>query len=357
MDIETQISNLKKEVAYDTRDFTIEIIVKKYKDNFDNDENEIYVPEYQRDFVWDESRQSKIIESIMLGLPIPSIFIAEDNNGRFEIVDGSQRIRTLSAYLSDELKIVGLKKITSLNGTMFSSLDASRQRKFKNTALSIIVLAETASEEMRNDLFERINKGADLLRNMEARKGIYPGKFTDFIYKECSINKKFRGLVNLSNVVKNRQEYEELIVRFFALVDLYPRYTGFSRSVGNALDEYMKNQNAEFNDEIKALKKMRFERMIDFVNDNFMHGFSREDGLHTSRMIFEAVSVGTHFALENKPNLKLDTKVDIRYWMNKSKFKRNVTGEYKTHSTETLRGRIDFVRDSLIGLSERKKTK
>ncbi|MBN3061492.1 DUF262 domain-containing protein [Pectobacterium versatile] len=357
MDIETQISNLKKEVAYDTRDFTIELIVKKYKDGFDDDDNEIYVPEYQRDFVWDQARQSKMIESIMLGLPIPSIFIAEDSNGRFEIVDGSQRIRTLSAYLHDELELEGLKKITSLNRTKFSSLDPSRQRKFKNTALSIIVLAETASEEMRNDLFERINKGADLLRNMEARKGIYPGEFTDFIYKECSVNSTFRGLVNLSNVVKNRQEYEELIVRFFALVDLYPRYGGFSRSVGNALDEYMKSQNAGFNEEIKLLKKTQFERMVNFVNKNFMHGFSKENGMHTSRMIFEAISVGTHFSLEEKPNLELTTKVDIRYWMNKSKFKRNVTGEYKTHSTSTLKGRIDFVRESLINLSERRMTK
>lgn len=357
MDIETQINNLKKEVAYDTRDFTIELIVKKYKDGFDNDENEIYVPEYQRDFVWDENRQSKMIESIMLGLPIPSIFIAEDSNGRFEIVDGSQRIRTLSAYLHDELTLKGLKKITTLNKTNFSSLDISRQRKFKNTALSIIVLAETASEEMRNDLFERINKGADLLRNMEARKGIYPGEFTDFIYKECSPNSTFRGLVNLSKVVQNRQEYEELIVRFFALVDLYPNYGGFSRSVGNALDEYMQKQNAEFSDEVKSSKKEKFERMVNFINKNFVHGFSKEKEAYTSRMIFEAVSVGVHFALEEKPNLELTTKIDIRYWMNKSKFKRNVTGEYKTHSTTTLKGRIDFVRETLISLSNKRAKK
>lgn len=354
MDIETQINKLKKEVAYDTRDFTIELIVSKYKTGFEEDTNEIYVPEYQRDFVWDEQRQSKMIESIMLGLPIPSIFIAEDNSGRFEIVDGSQRIRTLSAFIHDELELVGLKKITSLNGNVFSALETSRKRKFKNTALSIIVLAETASEEMKNDLFERINKGADLLRNMEARKGIYHGLFTDFVYKECSVNEKFRSMIVLSKAVRNRQEYEELIVRFFAMIDSYPKYTIFSRSVGRALDEYMQGENARFNQDIENKKRIEFNRMIEFVHDNFSFGFSKIEGQDTSRMVFEAISVGVHLALEEKPDLKLNEKIDIRFWTSQKEFSRAISGEYRTHATATLKGRVDFVRKAIIKLSLKK---
>ncbi|WP_072010936.1 MULTISPECIES: DUF262 domain-containing protein [unclassified Serratia (in: enterobacteria)] len=355
MDVESQIKQLRKEVAYDTRDFTIEIIVNKYKEGFDDNMNEIYVPEYQRDFVWDENRQSKMIESIMLGLPIPSIFIAEDDNGRFEIVDGSQRIRTLNAFIHDELELTGLQKITSLNGHVFSSLDISRQRKFRNTVVSIIVLAETASDEMKNDLFERINKGADLLRNMETRKGIYHGPFTDFVYKECSINEKFREMVILSKSVKNRQEYEELIVRFFAMVDSYPKYTTFSRSVTKALDEYMQSENERFSSDIKESKKIAFNRMIDFVADNFMFGFSKAEGMETSRILFEAISVGVHLALEKKSDLTLSEKVDVRYWTSKKEFAKVISSEYKTHAVQTLRGRVEFVRDSLIKLSNNKR--
>lgn len=355
MDIETQINKLKKEVAYDTRDFTIELIVSKYKNGFDDDTNEIYVPEYQRDFVWDENRQSKMIESIMLGLPVPSIFIAEGSNGRFEIVDGSQRIRTLSAFLHDELELSGLKKITSLNGHVFSSLEVSRQRKFKNTAMSIIVLAETASEEMKNDLFERINKGADLLRNMETRKGIYHGPFTDFIYKECSLNEKFRGMIILSKAVKNRQEYEELIVRFFAMTDNYPKYTNFSRSVTRALDEYMQSENERFTKDVESNKRAAFNRMVNFVSDNFMFGFSKAEGMDTSRILFEAISVGVHLALEKKPDLKLTGKIDVRFWTSKREFSKVIAGEYKTHATATLKSRIDFVCNSLIRLSDKQR--
>nr|WP_199784255.1 DUF262 domain-containing protein [Cronobacter dublinensis] len=79
-DVENQIVELKKTVAYDSKDYTIELLVSKYNNGLDDDENEIYVPDYQRDFVWDDARQSKLIESIVLGLPVPPIFVAENKS-------------------------------------------------------------------------------------------------------------------------------------------------------------------------------------------------------------------------------------------------------------------------------------
>lgn len=238
-DVEDQIIELKKAVAYDSKDYTIELLVKKYLDKIDENENEIYVPDYQRDFVWDASRQSRLIESIVLGLPIPPIFVAENKDGRLEIVDGSQRVRTLSAFLENDLTLENLEKVTKLNGMSYEDFDVSRKRKFNNMTITVIVLSESATEEVKNDLFERINKGSDILRNMETRKGIYRGPFTDFIYDKCATNKKFRESVILSKTVKNRQEHEELVLRFFALIDMRPKYNEFSRSVSKALDDYM----------------------------------------------------------------------------------------------------------------------
>ncbi|WP_210453571.1 DUF262 domain-containing protein [Pantoea ananatis] len=347
-EVEEQIKDLKKEVSYDTRDFTIEIIVQKYNKDLDKEQNEIFVPDYQRDFVWDEERQSKMIESIMLGLPIPSIFVAEDEKGRLEIVDGSQRIRTLSAFLREELVLEGLEKITALNTKKFSDLEESRKRKFNNTAISMIVLSEETSPEMRNDLFERINKGSDILRSMEVRKGIYTGPFTDFLYSECSPNRKFQDLIKLSSAVKNRQEYEELILRFFAISEKYPKYNAFARNVGSALDEYMKEKNIEFSEPKKAEMKNNFEKMTNFVNKNFLFGFSKDEGKDTSRMFFEAISVGTFLALNEVPSLQLKEKIDARKMLLDSSFKTATMGKYRTHSTGTLRSRIEFVKNYLL---------
>ena len=113
-DIENQIEKLQKTVAFNTREFTIEILVSKYLKDIDTGNNELFVPDYQREFVWDEERQSKLIESIILGLPIPLIFLTENQDGRLEIIDGSQRIRTLSAFLENELILNGLEKINLL---------------------------------------------------------------------------------------------------------------------------------------------------------------------------------------------------------------------------------------------------
>ena len=129
--LESEIENQQRNVSFDTKEYTIEIVVQKYLNDLEKNENEFFVPEYQREFVWDDVRQSRFIESLMIGLPIPYIFLAETDKGRYEIVDGSQRIRTLAAFLNDELKIKGLEKIEDLNNLVFSNLDISRQRKFK----------------------------------------------------------------------------------------------------------------------------------------------------------------------------------------------------------------------------------
>ena len=111
-EIENQIEQDQKAVSYDIREFTIEYYVSKYLDGLDTEENELYVPDYQREFIWEEKRQSKFIESLMLGLPIPLVFVAEiEKDGRLEIVDGSQRIRTLAAFLNDDLELKGLEKL------------------------------------------------------------------------------------------------------------------------------------------------------------------------------------------------------------------------------------------------------
>lgn len=349
-DVENQIIELKKAVAYDSKDYTIEILVGKYLKGIDENENEIYVPEYQRDFVWDNSRQSRLIESIVLGLPIPPIFVAENKDGRLEIVDGSQRVRTLSAFLGNQLRLEGLEKVTKLNGMAFDDFDVSRKRKLNNTTLTVIVLSESATDEVKNDLFERINKGSDILRNMETRKGIYRGEFTDFLYRECSPNDSFRNSLRLSRSVQKRQEYEELVLRYFALVDLYPKYTEFSRSVSKALDNYMAIKRDEFSTDEKVKKLHDFNAMVAFVTDNFQHGFLKGPNKDASRIFFEAIAVGVHFALKEAPNLVIRKKIDVQYWLTDREFNRSVNGEYRTHSTENLLNRIHFVKDKTLAM-------
>ena len=218
--LEKEIEEEQRNVSYDTREYVVEIIVSKYLQNVESEKNEFFVPDYQREFVWDEYRQSRFIESLLIGLPIPYIFLAETKEGRYEIVDGSQRIRTLAAFMQNELKISKLEVLKSLNGYTFEKLSPSRQRKFKNIALKMIVLSEHTSDKTKNEMFERINRGSDLLKDMEKRKGIYRGAFNDFVY-EVAKDKKYIEITPIATWFENRQEREELLLRYFAFCDLY----------------------------------------------------------------------------------------------------------------------------------------
>lgn len=345
--LEDQITEEKKTVDFDTREFTIEFLVKKYLENLEKGENDIFVPEYQREFVWDVERQSKLIESITLGLPIPIIFLAEDKNGRLEIVDGSQRIRTLAAFLSGELRLEGLEKLTEMNGIQFEDLPASRKRKINNTAIRMIVLSDAATEDVRNDLFERINRGSDLLRSMEKRKGSYQGRFTDLIYKECAKNTLLAPLAPLAKSVVNRQEHEELILRFFAFSNQYPNYGRVSYGVSDALDTYMKEKNETLSPEERDEMSTSFKQMLEYVQKSFKYGFTGGKERYVSRPVFEAISVGVHLALKARPELA-PREIDVAKWMRDPEFRAVVSSERQTHSAKKILERIEYVRDQLL---------
>lgn len=353
--IEKQIQEQKQNIDFDTREFTIEYIVDKYNKGVDDDTNEIYVPDYQRDFVWDEARQSKLIESIILGLPIPLIFLAENSSkgNRLEIVDGSQRIRTLSAFLDNSLELRNLEKLDTLNGCKFSDLSSPIQRKFRNTPLRMIVLSDKSTDETRNEIFERINRGSDLLQAMEKRKGIYKGVFSNFIYEICAKNPLFEKLTRIDNRQVKRQEREELILRFFALKENYnkfPRKTGIAKF----LDEYLEERNKDLatfeKEDVKNyLEKSKedFDNMLKAVEKYFKYGFSKNQTPQVSRVYFEAVSVGTHLALKENPNFKT-TQEEVNKWINSDRFKTIISGKYHTHTPERIKERIEFVKTKLL---------
>lgn len=347
--LEKEIESEQRNVSYDTREYTIEIIVKKYSEKQDTDENEFFVPDYQREFVWDEKRQSKFIESLIIGLPIPYIFLAENKDGRFEIVDGSQRIRTLAAFLGNELKIERLDVLRSLNGCKFRELPISRQRKFKNVSLKMVVLSEHTSEKTKNEIFERINRGSDLLKDMEKRKGIYKGEFNNFLYKIAE-DGLYKKLTPIAKWFEHRQEREELLLRYFAFLEIYPNFKermGISRQ----LDEYMDNKNKSFSESEKDRLSLEFKKMLNFVEKSLPYGFSKKGSQQVSRVYFEALSVGVTLALRENQNLN-PTCSKLKNVVVSEKFLKVISGKYHTHTPRRIMERIDFIKNVLLTEAE-----
>lgn len=354
--IEEQIDKEQKAVSYDIRELTIEYYVAKYLKDEEKDDNELYVPDYQREFIWEEWRQSRFIESLFLGLPLPLIFVAEIvKDGRLEIVDGSQRIRTLAAFLNDELQLNGLKMLTELNGVFFSQLQSSRQRKFKNISMKMIVLSSKATEEIRNEMFDRINTSSVPLLPMETRRGIYRGIFTDFIIS-LSTEPLFKKLCPIIHYFKGRREEEELILRFFAFSEAFPNFNLYGMNldkdgVAKFLDNYLDEKNKKANQDDINTKKSDFMKMLLFVDKTFpKKGFAKTDNaIGISKPYFEAIAIGSHFAIKEKPDLI----VKNTNWSIINKYKTNeffgiLSGRYHTHKPNKIRARIDYVKSQLI---------
>jgi hypothetical protein len=341
---EVQIAAHHKIIDYDTREYPVEVIVAKYLTRLEEDDNDFFVPDYQRDLTWPEEHQSKFIESVLMGLPIPLLFLADvaGQEGRAEIVDGSQRVRTLARFMRNGLRLSGLKRLTQLNGFSFIDLPPVRQRRFGRHTMRMIELREGADEEVRRDIFSRINTSSQNLKPMEERWGSKDGPFLDFI-KECSHSPLFIKLAPLSQAAVARKDLQEFVLRFFAYLN---GYQNFNRSVVGFLNEYLESMEF-FDDSTKSEFKSEWERMLNFVEIHFKTFGKKEGHARTPRIRFEAISVGSALALRENPILH---PVTIE-WIESETFKAHMRSDASNSKPKVI-ARIEFVRDHLLASSQ-----
>lgn len=328
---DAQIKEIQKQIDYDTKDYTIEYLVDKFK------KGDFFIPDYQREFIWKESNRSLFIESVLLGLPIPFMFFGNCESGKIEIIDGAQRIQTLNSFIGDEFKLSGLKKLNQLNKFYYSDLSDSQQRKLKEKTLRIITLEENTPNSIRQDLFNRINTSGIKANSSEIRRGSYPGKFTSFI-EACCKNELFNKLCPVPEKGVSRHERFELVLRFFAYTN---DYSAFVHSVNTFLDDFLV-RNMETFDEVAYQEE--FLNMLQFVEKYFPNGFAKiKNATATPRVRFEAIAVGVALALRENPSLDV---TDLT-WLESDEFKQYTTSDASNNQGK-LRGRIEYVRDQLL---------
>lgn len=337
---EEEIRSQSKRIDYYMTEYSIEILAKKMR------EGEFEVPSYQREFTWEPERKSRFIESIIMGLPIPFIFFWEMENGHLEIVDGSQRLRTIEEFLLGGLRLGELETLPSISGFTYSDLPEARQLKIKNRSIRGIVLHENADEQARFDMFERINTGSKVANKAEVRRGALAGPFMNLVIDLAKLP-AFEVLAPLPKKQKDEREGEELVIRFFAYGD---GLEGYKDRPSEFIFRYAKRMNATFADDPNLITKYRtrFVDMLAIVQRNFPDGFRRaKKGTATPRARFEAISIGIWSALQIDPTLAA-RDVDVSGWVHGDDFK-TITGADGANAISRLRGRTNFVRDKLLG--------
>jgi hypothetical protein len=329
---ETEIRAKQHEVKYDLRDFTIDHIVEHFQKGM------FYIPDYQREFIWPDTQRSRFVESVILGLPIPMMFLADMDDGRIEIVDGAQRIQTLEQFKSNDLVLDGLERLPSINRFRFTDLPIAQQRKFGTKALRMVFLEDSTSPQLRQEIFDRVNTSGVPARPSEVRRGTYTGPFMDFV-KHMAQDPDFLEACPITATMRKRRENEELALRFFAYSDSYQVFT---HDVDEFLDAFVKEHRTSFPED---RMRREFKTTMQFVREHFPHGFAKgPDAKATPRVRFEALAVGTNLALRIKPNLKPKL---VASWLTCMDFLR-LTTTHASNSGPRLKARVEYVRDRLL---------
>lgn len=175
-------------------------------------------PDFQRGFVWNKDKQSRLIESILLRIPLPVFYVAEDNEGRLIVVDGRQRLTTLSHFLNNKLALQ-LKDRPELDGKLFNGLDVRLQNRVEDSQLLFYIIDRSVPERARLDIFERVN-GGEVLSRQQMRNAIYNGSATVFLRDEAKTPQFCQATGGSLNAGKMQDR--EMINRFcsFLLLDL-----------------------------------------------------------------------------------------------------------------------------------------
>lgn len=338
---EAQIVEQSKRIEFYLTEYSVELLASKMENG------DFEIPKYQREDTWEPERKSRFIESLVMGLSIPFLFFWEKpDTGKLEIVDGSQRLRTIQQFLLGDLVIGELTELDELAGLRFQDLPKSRQRKIKNRSIRGIVLNEHADEQARFDIFERINTGSKIANKAEVRRGALTGPFLDLVI-ELAKDSLFVRLAPAPKRSVNLRKREELVTRFFAYGD---GLEGYKDRPADFLFSYAKKMNDGFAENPKQAQQYRerFETTMSFIDRVFPFGFRKtRSAKETPNVRFEAIAIGSYLALAENSDLAQQTP-DVSSWLNDDEFK-NHTKSGGSNVIRLLKNRLHFVRDKLLG--------
>lgn len=265
-------------------DYTIDSIVQRIE------KEKIFVPPFQRKYVWNQVQASRFIESLILGLPVPGVFLSkEEETGRLLIIDGQQRMLSVANFykgLFGERKF-RLKNVQEdLEGKTYDDLKEVDRNRLDDSILHATIIKQDGPDDDDSSIymvFERLNTGGTILQPQEIRACVYYGGFNELL-SELTQNVNWKILFEKDS---KRMKEQELILRFFAL---FYEYTDFKKILKTFLNSFMKkNKNFEVHSKEKLSKL--FDETIKFIIDNLGNS-AFKNGTRVNAALFDSVMIG-----------------------------------------------------------------
>lgn len=367
IDIVQEVSSALKQAHTQALDISFNELLDMYESGELN-----ITPDYQRLFRWSAGQQSRLVESLLLEMPVPPVFVIEDEENKYELIDGLQRI---SSYLhlrgileaphldppikvGEFLKLVDCDIVTALNGLTWNDLPSSLQIRLKRSFIRVEVVRKESDPRFKYHMFKRLNTGGELLSGQQIRNAtvrMLGKEMPDFLF-ELSHIEAFQNCVgSLTQERFLSGAHDELVLRFFALKN---QREEFKHDVGDFLTEYMEGvAKKETPFDYKAEKEIfekTFELLARSMAELSFSFFSKRSGKLTNAFgiyHFEAITLGIQVVLAN-----LDISDDIQMTQLRDtltaikmdeKFIEITTGGGK-NSPGPMKARIEFVEKALV---------
>ncbi|WP_127346411.1 DUF262 domain-containing protein [Pseudidiomarina mangrovi] len=316
-------------------------------------DEDIEIPDYQREFVWGQKQSSLLIDSFLTGLPVPPVFFYIDENNKNLVIDGQQRLLSIIFYLEgyfgkesthgkrQVFRLTGLGEKNKYNGKRFEDLDESDQRKLKQAvlrAINIRQLAPLKGNTSAYHIFERLNTGGTPLKPQEIRNCVFRGRFSQLL-KDLNKDNSWREILGKKHLDKHQKDVE-LILRIFALTKSWKSY---EKPMKEFLNLAMKNNQEGDTSRVEYFIN-NFSKVTDFVIENLgPKPFNIRGPLNVSAM--DSVMV---VLLENAPRLeKVDLKTRYEILTENEDFMELTS--LATTDTKIVRERFELVKEILLG--------
>jgi hypothetical protein len=298
------------------------------------EEELILDPDYQRNYRWDNSKASRFIESIILNIPVPVIYLAEEPDGKFSVIDGQQRLTSLFRFIKanevkeleaqqdiDQLILEDLQFRADINGKRYVDLSREERSTISKRPIRCIVVLNESDATLKFEVFERLNTGSTSLTDQEVRNCIYRGSFNNII-KEMAKNRKFQELISLPEKSQKTMKDAELVLRFIAYRDLDDG-VAYNDNYTEYMNNYME-ENREISQNRQEYLLKIFNETIDLIYERLKPGvaFRRPtdmdnpyDGTFASNLIngsiYESQMVGISRLVEQEKDIPDDFRERI----------------------------------------------
>ena len=265
-----------EDISIDKKPMVMDAIIRRFKQG-----TIIMHPDFQREEVWSKETKSRLIESLLLRIPITMFYVSADEEGKLTVVDGLQRLSAIRDFvlkeefkptntkgLGEGMRLQGLEFLIQYEGMTFNELPINMQNRINETEFTFTIINPGTPEEVKRNIFKRINTGGEGLKPQEIRNALYAGKATELL-KNLATSPAFIKATT-SSVRSNRMESYEVVLRGIAFIlrdaDSYPKNGNMDKFLGDTM--VILNSYPEFSDrEILRLEKMEGLDLSSIKND------------------------------------------------------------------------------------------